>query len=119
MKHTITGGRAFPMIKLSLEPGEAMLAHGATGDITAVEMDGTDDLLVQKDGYLAADSAIDISTKTQKLLQGFFGLIVKLSGHGLAFLSSYGAIETIDLKAGEEIIIDNGHLGRLARINGL
>jgi uncharacterized protein (AIM24 family) len=39
---------------------------------------------------------------------GFF--VVKISGTGLVFISSFGAIHPINLAPGEQIIIDNGHL---------
>lgn len=40
--------------------------------------------------------------------EGFF--ILNISGKGTVFLSSYGAIHKINLQAGEEYIVDNGHL---------
>lgn len=35
---------------------------------------------------------------------------MNVHGRGTVFLSSYGAIHAINLEAGEEVIIDNGHL---------
>jgi uncharacterized protein (TIGR00266 family) len=40
--------------------------------------------------------------------EGFF--VLKASGVGTLFVSSFGAIHPIDLAEGQEIIIDNGHL---------
>ena len=36
--------------------------------------------------------------------------MLNVHGRGTVFLSSYGAIHAINLEAGEEVIVDNGHL---------
>ncbi|HOV27330.1 MAG TPA: TIGR00266 family protein [Pseudobacteroides sp.] len=95
-------------------PGTVLLATAAPGGIQDVQLDGSYGLCVQKDGFLAATHGIEVSTQMQNLLKGLFSqegfFILKISGKGLVFLSSYGAIHSINLEAGEEIIIDNGHL---------
>ncbi len=94
--------------------GEVLLAPATIGDVQAVELDGSYKLYVQKDGFLAATTGIQVSTKMQNLTRGFLSgegfFIVEISGTGTVFISSYGAIHAINLAAGEEIIIDNGHL---------
>ena len=54
------------------------------------------------------------STKTQGLGKAIFsgeGLFVtKLSGRGVAFITSLGAIHGVHLQPGQEYIIDNQHL---------
>jgi uncharacterized protein (TIGR00266 family) len=94
--------------------GEVMLAPKVIGDIEAVELDGSYKLYVQKDGFLAGTSGIQVNTKMQNLMSGFMSgegfFIVEISGKGTVFLSSYGAIHAINLGPGEEVIIDNGHL---------
>ncbi len=94
--------------------GFAILGHSIPGGIIDVELDGSYSLNVQKDGYLASTESIDVSTTTQNLAQGVFSregfFILKVSGTGVVFLSSYGAIHAINLEHGEEIVVDNGHL---------
>lgn len=94
--------------------GEVLLAPTVIGDIEAVELDGSYKLFVQKDGFLAGTSGIQVNTKMQNLMSGFMSgegfFIVEISGKGTVFLSSYGAIHAINLAPGEEMIIDNGHL---------
>lgn len=94
--------------------GEVMLAPPSLGDIEAIELDGSYKLLVQKDGFLAGTSGIEVNTKMQNLGKGLLSgegfFIVEISGKGTVFLSSYGAIHAINLSAGEEVVIDNGHL---------
>nr|WP_245596101.1 TIGR00266 family protein [Paenibacillus taiwanensis] len=94
--------------------GQATLAPASVGGITAVELDGSYSLFVQKDGFLAATSGIEVSTKMQRLGKGLLSgegfFIIEISGRGTVFLSSYGAIHPIQLGPGEEVVIDNGHL---------
>lgn len=94
--------------------GEVMLAHSAPGEIMPLELDGYGNYLIQKDGFLAGTAGLQIDTKMQNLTKGLFSgegfFIVKVSGQGTAFVSSYGAIHPVDLQPGEEVIIDNHHL---------
>lgn len=109
-------GESFFMqeIKAKKTPGWVMLASGKPGDSVAVELDGLEDLYVERGGFLAATENIQTSTKTQSLTKGLFSregfFVVKLSGKGTAFLSCYGSIMEIELGDGEETLIDNGHL---------
>lgn len=94
--------------------GEALLAPSSLGDVTAVELDGSYRLMVQKDGFLAGSEGIQVNTKMQNLSRGLLSgegfFIVEISGRGTVFLSSYGSIHAINLGPGEERIVDNGHL---------
>lgn len=94
--------------------GEVLLAPSILGDVTDVELDGSYSLRVQKDGFLAATQGIEIDTKMQNLSKGLFSgegfFVLNVSGRGTVFLSSYGSIHAINLAAGEQVIIDNGHL---------
>ena len=94
--------------------GWALLTTPVPGGIIPIEMDGTNELLVQKDGFVASTEGVSFSTKVQKLARGFLSgegfFIIKLGGKGTAFLSSYGSIYPIELKENETVLIDNGHL---------
>ncbi|MWC30660.1 TIGR00266 family protein [Paenibacillus sp. MMS18-CY102] len=94
--------------------GEVLLSPTTMGDIQAVELDGSYKLLVQKDGFLAGTSGIEVNTKMQNLSRGLLSgegfFIVEISGRGTVFISSYGSIHAINLAPGEEVIVDNGHL---------
>ena len=95
-------------------PGEVLFASSLPGGVIDVELDGSYALKVQKDGYLASTPGIQVTTKTQNLVQGLFSregfFVLGVSGRGTVFLSSYGSIHPINLEAGEEVIVDNGHL---------
>ncbi|MDR0558445.1 MAG: TIGR00266 family protein [Treponema sp.] len=104
----------FQYLCASRGPGEALLAHALPGGIVDVELDGSYGLRVQKDGFLAATEGVEVKTQMQNLFQGIFSqegfFVLNVGGRGTVFLSSYGAIHAINLKAGEEYVVDNGHL---------
>lgn len=95
------------------DAGWAMLASFLPGSIMALPMKG-EVICVQKGSFLAASQDIDVGAKVQSISKGLFGgeglFVVKVSGAGDLFLSSYGGIYPVDIKAGEEILVDNGHL---------
>lgn len=95
-------------------PGWALLGQPTVGDIQAIELDGSQGYIVQKEGFLAGTESLEISTHLQNLLQGlgsgegFF--VIQVNGRGTLFVSSYGAIHPVDIPAGQDYIIDNHHL---------
>ena len=133
MEYKILYPEAFPVVECSLRHGEAIKAEsdamiamdatvdvegkmegGVLGGIMDVALDGSYGMIVQKGGFLAAEETVNIDSKMQGLMQGFFSqegfFLLKLTGTGIAFLSSYGVIHVLNLEAGEEVIVDNGHL---------
>ncbi|QGG46488.1 TIGR00266 family protein [Heliorestis convoluta] len=104
----------FQTLTANRGPGTVLLAPSIPGDIIDIKLDGTYNLIVQKDGFLAGTQDLQVSTKMQNLMQGFFSgegfFVVKVSGYGKVFVNSYGGIHAINLDAGEEFIIDNHHL---------
>lgn len=94
--------------------GEVLLAPPIPGDVEAYDLTDGTTLCVQSGGFLAAESSVDVNTKMQNLGKGLFSgaglFIVKMSGTGKVFFNTFGAIYTKDLAAGEEYIVDTGHL---------
>lgn len=94
--------------------GKVLLGHPYPGGIMDVDLDGSYGLVVQKDGFLASTSGVQVDTKLQNLSQGVFSgeglFVLNITGRGTVFISSYGVIHPINLENGEEFIVDNGHL---------
>ncbi len=101
-------------ITASRGPGKVLLGHAAPGGIVDVVLDGSYNLRVQKEGFLAATPGIQVDTAVQNLAQGLLSkegfFVLNIRGQGTVFLSSFGAIHAINIAAGEEVVIDNGHL---------
>jgi uncharacterized protein (TIGR00266 family) len=95
-------------------PGEILLAPPMLGDITSLRLNGNEMWSVGQDAYLASTQGIIKDYKRQSLGKAMFsgeGLFVyKMSGTGLLWLTSFGAIIRKDLVDGEKYVVDNGHL---------
>lgn len=104
----------FQTLSANRGPGFAMLAPASPGDTFILDMDGSVEYNLQKDGFLAASNSIEIQTKMQNLTQGLFSgegfFILKVKGAGKVAISSFGIIHEIMLEPGEEYIVDNHHL---------
>ncbi|UNI20568.1 hypothetical protein JDV02_006643 [Purpureocillium takamizusanense] len=95
-------------------PGELLLAPPMLGDITSIRLSGNESWSVGHDAYLASTQGVIKDHKRQGLGKAMFsgeGLFVyKMSGTGIMWLTSFGAIIRKDLIDGEKYIVDNGHL---------
>ncbi|PMD29138.1 TRAP-like protein [Hyaloscypha variabilis F] len=95
-------------------PGEVLLAPHMLGDITSFQLSGDEVWSVAKDAYLACTQGVARDFKRQGLGKAFFsgdGLFVfKVSGSGIMWITSFGALVRKDLAEGEKYFVDNGHL---------
>lgn len=92
--------------------GIITLAPTMVGDIAVREMRG-ESLFVQSGSFLASSPSIDLDTKwggarTFFSREGLF--VLKATGTGMLFLSSYGAIHAVTLAPGEQLVMDTGHM---------
>jgi uncharacterized protein (TIGR00266 family) len=131
LKRSFLGGESFFMntFKAATAPGELTLAPPLPGDMVHLQLNG-ETILVQSSSYIASSPDISVDTKWAGA-KGFFAkeglFLLKVRGTGDLFLSSYGAIHEIKLKAGESYTIDNGHMVafdesvsyKLKRVGGL
>lgn len=77
-------------------PGELLLAPSVLGDIAVLRFTGSETWKVGRDAFLAATSGINKDYQTQGLTKAMFsgeGLFVyKMTGTGLVWIQSFGAI---------------------------
>lgn len=77
-------------------PGELLLAPHMLGDITSIRLTGSESWSVGHDGFLACTQGVVKEFKRQGISKAFFsgeGLwVYKISGVGLLWLTSFGAI---------------------------
>ncbi|RGP68124.1 hypothetical protein FLONG3_8298 [Fusarium longipes] len=110
MKKMITGADLTSSTYVG--PGEVLLAPHSLGDITTLRLTGKESWSVGQDAFLASTQGVIKDFKRQGLGKAMFsgeGLwVYKISGTGLLWISSFGAI--IKKTASEKYIIDNGHL---------
>jgi uncharacterized protein (TIGR00266 family) len=113
LKRSVLGGESFFQNTFTAETGgEVTLAPPLAGDIVEYELDG-ESLLVQSGSYMASHPEVEIDTKFGGG-RSFFGgeglFLLKATGAGPVYLSSYGAIHEVELEPGEEYTVDTGHI---------
>ncbi len=98
--------------------GEIAFASSFPGNIRAVHITPGQNLIVQKSGFLAATSGVQLSVHFQKRIgAGFFGgegfIMQRLSGEGMAFIEIDGSAVEYELSAGQSIVVDTGYLAAM------
>lgn len=111
----LTGESLFlQTLKAERGNGKVVLAPAFPGDLSVLELDGQNEYIIQKSGFLAAEESVNIDTKMQNIAKGFFSgegfFIMKATGEGKIAICCYGAIHKEVLTAGQTLIVDNGHL---------
>ncbi len=94
MKKLIAGGEM--MHSTFTGPGELLLAPAFLGDVTNVRLSGNESWSVGRDAFLACTQGVIKDYKRQGLGKALFsgeGLFVyKISGTGIMWIASFGAI---------------------------
>ena len=100
--------------------GNGMIAFASSfpGQIREYQITPGRELIVQKSGFLASESGVELSIFFQKRLgAGFFGgegfIMQRLSGQGTAFLEFDGHVVEYELQPGQQIIVDTGYLAAM------
>jgi uncharacterized protein (AIM24 family) len=95
-------------------PGELLLAPPALGDITNIRLSGQETWNVGKDAFLSCTQGVVKEYKNQGFAKAMFSgegfFVYRITGVGLLWITSLGAIIRKDLMDGEKYIVDNGHL---------
>ncbi|MGC9145530.1 MAG: TIGR00266 family protein [Nitrososphaeria archaeon] len=112
LKRAITGSTFF--VSELTGPGEAVLAGFFPGKIFTIELTGSTPLLAESHSFLAMESSVKYDSQMARLGAGFLAgeglFLAKFSGYGKVFLHSYGGLVVKELKAGEKIQVEAGHL---------
>lgn len=95
--------------------GMISIASSFPGEIKAIEINQGDEIICQKSSFLASTPGVNMSVFFRKKLStGLFGgegfIMQKFGGSGLLFIEIDGTPIEYDLQAGEQIVIDTGHL---------
>ena len=113
LRRKFLGGESFFINTFSAaQSGEVNFAPSLPGDIYAVELDN-EVIFAQSGSFIASTAGIEVDSswggaKTFFSGEGLF--LLKISGSGTVFLSSYGAIHEITLEAGQSYTVDTGHM---------
>lgn len=91
--------------------GEIGIAPGTPGDLIHQYIDGQT-LFLQNSAFVAATMGVELETKWQGMLKGFFSgesfFLIRASGKGDLWFNSYGAIIEIDVE--DDYVVDTGNI---------
>lgn len=101
--------------------GNGLIAFASSfpGSIRAFEISPGNEIICQKGVFLAGEAGIQLSVKfNKKLGAGFFGgegfIMQGISGNGIMFGEFDGHVVEYELKPGQQIIVDTGHLAAMS-----
>jgi uncharacterized protein (TIGR00266 family) len=112
-KRSVLGGESVFVTKFTApsQGGWVDVAARLPGDVVVLPVHGG--LNVARGGYLAADEGVEIDAKwggLKNLAGGEGGFLVRVQGQGQVVVAAYGAIDVVELQAGESFVLDSGHM---------
>ncbi|MBN2379655.1 TIGR00266 family protein [candidate division WOR-3 bacterium] len=111
LARSFLGGESFFMNDFT-GSGEVTFASSVPGDITHIRMSGNT-VIAQSTSFICSSGDIVVDTKFGGAKSFFSGeglFLLKVSGTGDLFLSSYGAITMRELASGQQLKVDTGHM---------
>jgi len=111
----IIGGQSFWVndYMATRAPGEVAFVSAPIGDIETLEARPNQGYIIQKAAYIASTENVDLDIKWEGFTKGLFGqglFMIKVTGNGILFINTFGAIDKHTLKPGQTMIVDNFHL---------
>jgi uncharacterized protein (TIGR00266 family) len=115
LKRSLLGGESLFVTTFTAPPsgGWVDVAHHLAGDVVVAAVTADRPVSVTKGCWLASAAGVELDTKWggfKNLFGGEGGFLVHASGEGTILLACYGALDTIELAAGETVTIDTGHV---------
>ena len=113
LKRAVLGGESFFVNTFRASaPGEVSFASPLSGDVVHLRVDGRP-VCAQSTAFLAGEPSVQIDTKWGGA-RSFFGgeglFLLRMTGAGDVWVSSYGAIHEKVLGPGERYVVDTGHI---------
>jgi uncharacterized protein (TIGR00266 family) len=114
LKRKALGGESFFMTTYTAPAAGGWVDCTAAlpGDVTAIEVDAAG-LNLTKGAYLCSASTVEIETEWggfKNLAGGEGGFLLRAGGSGPVAAACYGALDVVELSAGEQLVLDSGHL---------
>lgn len=95
--------------------GVVSFASEFPGKVLPFDLKAGESLIVQKDAFMCAEKSVDLDMHFRKRLgTGLFGgegfIMQRLTGPGLVFVEVDGEVVEYELKAGQVLKVDTGHI---------
>ncbi len=99
-------------------PGMIAFASSFPGSIRPFHISPGQEMIFQKSAFLAGEMSVQLSVFfNKKLGAGLFGgegfIMQKISGQGTVFAEFDGHVVEYELKPGQQIVVDTGHLAAM------
>ena len=113
LKRSVLGGESLFITTFTApdQGGWVDCAANLPGDIAVLDV--AESLNITQGAWLCSSPSIELDTKWggfKNVGGGEGGFLIHASGSGKVVVSCYGAIETMELGAGESVVLDSGHL---------
>jgi uncharacterized protein (TIGR00266 family) len=115
LKRAALGGESLFITTITApqQGGWVDVAANLPGDCIVVPVSEGQAVFIQRGSWLCSSAGVELDTKWggfKNLFGGEGGFVVRAGGTGTVVLSCYGALDTIQLAAGESITLDTGHM---------
>jgi uncharacterized protein (TIGR00266 family) len=115
LKRSFLGGESLFITTFTAPAGGGWVdvAHFLAGDIVVLDVAADRPLSITRGCWLASGAGVELDTKWggfKNLFGGEGGFLVRAAGTGSVVIACYGALDRIDLAAGESVTIDTGHV---------
>ena len=109
-----SGESLFMATYTAQKEADITFAASLPGEIRPFRIEPGQEYVAQKGAFLCATPGVTLSAVVNGMKSGLFGgegfVLQRLSGEGLVFLELDGAIQEIELQAGEKLIVDTGNV---------
>lgn len=116
LKRSALGGESFFVSTFAGHPQAPTwvdIAPSLPGDITVMEVTPQRGLVLTRGSWIASEQGVSLDTKwggAKLLFGGEGGFVVHCSGQGKVIAASFGALDLLEVPAGQGFTIDTGHL---------
>ncbi|MEN6610537.1 MAG: TIGR00266 family protein [Methanoregulaceae archaeon] len=112
---SLIGGQSFFVNEFSAVrgPGKAAFSAAPLGDIETLDVRADRGFIIRKSSYVASQQGVSLDIQWQGFTKGIFGqglFMIRVTGTGLLFINTFGALDHHTLAPGEVLIVDNHHL---------
>jgi uncharacterized protein (TIGR00266 family) len=115
LKRSVLGGGSFfvTTFRAPQQGGWVDVAGVLPGDTVSIDVTPQEPFFLRRGSWIANSSGVQVDTQwggMANLFGGEGGFGFRASGQGEALVAIYGAVDVMDLEAGESVTIDTGHV---------
>jgi uncharacterized protein (TIGR00266 family) len=115
LKRSVLGGGSFFVTSYTApaQGGWVDVAGVLPGDTVSIDVTPDQPFFLRRGSWIANSAGVTVDTQwggMANLFGGEGGFGFRAAGNGQALCSIYGAVDVIDLEAGETVTIDTGHV---------